>query len=122
MNRKFLFISIFVLLTSFFLANYLLAAARTFLVSGNASSFNVEYSLNKNFDLIDELTESGETEKATLEMAKAFRSQGTASGYYASAKLLQDIGKYQEAIYDFEKAIELNLNPAILDREQKPDN
>lgn len=49
----------------------------------------------------------GEDEKVDLDLINAFRAQGDSKGYYLSARILQEIGRYQDAITDYKKSIEI---------------
>lgn len=59
----------------------------------------------------------GQVEKAKIELAKMSKLRGTANGYYTSAKILQSIGHYRDAINDYYKAISINAKMVYAIRE-----
>lgn len=55
----------------------------------------------------DAWLELGEDEKAELDLSNAFKAPGNARGYYISAIMLQSMARYQDAIIDYKKSIEI---------------
>ncbi len=55
----------------------------------------------------------GETVKSDLDISNAFKITGSAKGYYLSAKFLQSIGRYRDAIVDYKKSISLDSERTV---------